>query len=724
MFGQQQAPERRIARKAVRRIASAAGLAVEQPEGRCLFSASTAPDVAETRAILEGLNHHTLTVAQLASLDAVEVQWQGQAIYARKGEWIVTLDPAQVGESRASAQRLIDGLGKGVTSKHAFADPAEVLVSLADDVQVEKVEATLRDRGALISIEPNGLVWGASTFPNENTFGDFGNQYSLHNTGQTLNMGSGGTDPGTNDADIDAPEAWDYTTGSSNVIVAVLDTGVDIDHEDLVQNAWTNPGDSTFDGQDNDLNGVVDDVNGANLLGSLKNNDLWDYGNGAGHGTFVAGIIGARGNNGIGVSGVNWNVKILPLRVLASNVTGDVADVKEGFEYIVALKKAGANIRVANCSLVTSQNSSTLKTAIEAAGSAGILTVVPAGNEHRDLDEAGKAQYPAAWTSSVKSAITGNVETKAAFSGKVASGGRLNAFRTLRSLFAVTGTSGNDTITIRLDPADNTYLQAMVNGTQQLRELRTNVDFIDVSGLAGADTITIQSGFSVPATVIGGDGNDTISGGDGDEELWGGVGNDSLIGNAGDDLVEGEDGNDILRGSAGNDVIRGGADSDTIYGGADFDIITYYEKSSAVNLSLNGLADDGNVSDGNADNIMDGEQINGTKYDDIITGGTGADTLVGFEGDDSIHGGAGNDSVTGKAGDDWLWGDDGTDTVFGNDGADRIVGGNQADLLKGWTENDTFFAQDGSIDTIRGEDGVDTLASSDANDDWLQDIPA
>ncbi|MBF4509981.1 MAG: S8 family serine peptidase, partial [Aeromicrobium sp.] len=144
--------------------------------------------------------------------------------------------------------------------------------------------------------------------------------WGLHNTGQT---------GGTADADIDAPEAWDITTGSEDVIIAVIDTGVDYNHPDLVDNMWTNPGEIPGNGIDDDGNGYIDDVYGWNA--AYGNGDPMDD---QGHGTHCAGTIGAVGDNGIGVTGVNWNVSIMALKMLDASGSGSTTDALECFEYM------------------------------------------------------------------------------------------------------------------------------------------------------------------------------------------------------------------------------------------------------------------------------------------------------------------------------------------------------------------------------------------------------
>lgn len=139
--------------------------------------------------------------------------------------------------------------------------------------------------------------------PNDTRFDEL---WGLDNNGQT---------GGTPDADIDAPEAWDVETGSHDVIVAVIDSGTDIDHADLAANIYVNPGEIPGNGIDDDGNGFVDDVSGWDFRDN--DNDVRDNSAVcAGHGTHTAGTVGAVGDNGVGVSGVAQNVSILPIRAL------------------------------------------------------------------------------------------------------------------------------------------------------------------------------------------------------------------------------------------------------------------------------------------------------------------------------------------------------------------------------------------------------------------------
>ena len=179
---------------------------------------------------------------------------------------------------------------------------------------------------------------------------------------------------------IQADGAWGLSTGSATVVVADIDTGVNYDHPDLAANIWRNPGEVAGNGIDDDANGYIDDVFGIDTAN--HDSDPMDDN---GHGTHTAGTIGAVGNNAIGVVGINWNVKILPCKFLKADGSGSDAGAIECFDYIVALKKKGVNIRVSNNSWGGPRDVSypfpqTLKDAIDSAANVGILNIFAAGN--------------------------------------------------------------------------------------------------------------------------------------------------------------------------------------------------------------------------------------------------------------------------------------------------------------------------------------------------------
>ena len=164
---------------------------------------------------------------------------------------------------------------------------------------------------------------------------------------------------------IEAFSAWEFSTGSSQVVVAVIDSGIDLDHPDLVESLWTNPGDSSFDGQDNDGNGFIDDINGWDF----RSNDNTPEGM-TNHGTHVSGIIGANGDNGVGVAGVNWSIGLISLRVGSS--VFPTSNIIAALEYVKFLKEErGIPIVATNNSYGSSSLSSALQSGRRSAGGGG-----------------------------------------------------------------------------------------------------------------------------------------------------------------------------------------------------------------------------------------------------------------------------------------------------------------------------------------------------------------
>lgn len=213
--------------------------------------------------------------------------------------------------------------------------------------------------------EPNYLIFAANVFPNDARLGEL---WGLHNIGQT---------GGKKDADVDAPAAWEITQGSAEVVVGVIDTGIDYLHEDLAANIWTNPAEVPGNGVDDDGNGYVDDVRGWDFVNNDNDpmDDHW-------HGTHVAGTIAAVGNNGVGVAGLNWHVKLIPLKFLDQIGTGTTSDAVEAIQYA-----ASFGVRITNNSWGSSSSSKSLERAI---AKSGALFVASAGNT------GGAPGYPAA----------------------------------------------------------------------------------------------------------------------------------------------------------------------------------------------------------------------------------------------------------------------------------------------------------------------------------------
>jgi|GEM_PF-3441034 len=252
-------------------------------------------------------------------------------------------------------------------------------IVLASGSSLTEVVDQLAVRDDVALIMPNyelsltSLESGLSApLPNDTRFDEL---YGLHNTGQRTGW--------LNDADIDAPEAWEYTTGSSQIIVAVIDTGVDYTHPDLVENIWVNTGEVPGNGLDDDANGYVDDVHGYDFVNN--DGDPFDDHH---HGTHVAGTIAARSGNGIGVAGVAPNVTIMPLKFLGANGSGNTADAVRALNYAVAQGAA-----ISNNSWGGGGFNAAMLAALHAARDAGHIFVAAAGNAALNNDQS--AVFPA-----------------------------------------------------------------------------------------------------------------------------------------------------------------------------------------------------------------------------------------------------------------------------------------------------------------------------------------
>ncbi|HKG23971.1 MAG TPA: S8 family peptidase, partial [Blastocatellia bacterium] len=275
------------------------------------------------------------------------------------------------------------------------------LVHLGGGATVEEAIRRAESDPRVEYAEPNYIASLAAVTPDDNFFSQM---WGLQNVG---------LDPfgrvGKPGADIAATRAWEVTTGNNTVVVAVIDSGLDITHPDLAANVWVNPNEVPGDGIDNDGNSFVDDVNGwshsANSNSVLEDNTITF---GFGHGTHVSGTIGAVGNNAIGVAGVAWNVKLMALRAFGRSSDGEatasISDLVKAVNYVVDQSKRGVNVRVINASFGGTGDSESLKSAINKAGKEGILFVCAAGNTPVDSDSI--PQYPASWAATMSNVIS------------------------------------------------------------------------------------------------------------------------------------------------------------------------------------------------------------------------------------------------------------------------------------------------------------------------------
>jgi subtilisin family serine protease len=265
--------------------------------------------------------------------------------------------------ARATEPSWLVGTSTGVTAARAV--PGE---RIAPGVRVVRGDAStarrLRSLPGVRFVEPNRRFRASSlTAPSDPLFG---RQWALRSTR--------------------APRTWPATLGDG-VPVAVLDSGLDLSNPDLAGNVWTNPDDVPGNGLDDDGNGFVDDVHGADTVG-------WDGdpSDGLGHGTAVASVIAARGDNGFGLSGMAWNAQVMPIKVLHDDGWGTTATMIAGLRYAL---DQGA--RIVNMSLNGSARSQALDEAIQQAEDRGVLVVTSAGNDGRNRDRV--PSYPASESS-------------------------------------------------------------------------------------------------------------------------------------------------------------------------------------------------------------------------------------------------------------------------------------------------------------------------------------
>ncbi|HXE74300.1 MAG TPA: S8 family serine peptidase [Candidatus Xenobia bacterium] len=258
------------------------------------------------------------------------------------------------------------------------------VVQLPHGMPVEDALAAYRARPDVLYAEPDYLLHIDLT-PNDPCFTgnaagvcpvsppDPANRdmWGLHNVG---------TFGGTPDADIDAPAAWDLSTGSPGVVVVVIDTGIDYNHPDLAPNMIQIEADCS-DGLDNDINGFIDDCRGIDTVNG--DTDPFDDN---GHGTHVAGTIGARGNNSTGVVGVNWTVTLMACKFLAGSGSGPTSAAIDCLDYVALMKDRGVNIVATNNSWGGDSFSQALEDAIDAQRARGILFIASAGNSNSNND--------------------------------------------------------------------------------------------------------------------------------------------------------------------------------------------------------------------------------------------------------------------------------------------------------------------------------------------------
>ena len=343
--------------------------------------------------ILSACGSQTANISSDSSKQTSNAKISAQSIISQmekgryaEGELLVKFKSGVVSSSSLKAHQAV---GASVARKFSIVPNLErvklpqglsvkdAIVRYMSDPDVEYAEPNyIRHTSTLV---PTDII-PSQILPNDQYFGQ---QWALRNIGQFTG--------GTAGADIKATAAWDISSGSS-IVIAVLDSGIDYNHPDLVANIWTNPGEtSCTDGIDNDNNGFIDDCKGWDFSTCAKfdenglcittktadNNPMDDYG----HGTHVAGIIGAVGNNNLGVAGVMWTTQLMAVKFLNADGEGSIADEIEGIEYAVA---NGA--KIINTSFGGSEFSVSERDAISSANAVHVLVMAAAGNDGTNND--------------------------------------------------------------------------------------------------------------------------------------------------------------------------------------------------------------------------------------------------------------------------------------------------------------------------------------------------
>jgi len=241
------------------------------------------------------------------------------------------------------------------------------LVRLSAGLSIRDAIHKYRQNPNVLYAEPNFIVH-AFNVPNDPLFPQM---WDLQNTGQEGGMAG---------ADIHATQAWNITKGSSSVIVAIIDTGIDFNHQDLAANVWSNP--STFSGT---INGAtVSCAAGTHGFNAIA--QTCDPLDDNGHGSHVSGTIGAVGNNGVGVVGVNWTVQLMACKFLDQNGNGNTSDAITCLDFVKAMKDSGQNVIATNNSWGGADFSQALSDAVAAQMNDGVLFVAAAGNDTSDND--------------------------------------------------------------------------------------------------------------------------------------------------------------------------------------------------------------------------------------------------------------------------------------------------------------------------------------------------
>lgn len=286
--------------------------------------------------------------------------WRRERLEAMLADSVLAIRPDGVTLEQFAALLAVHGLRAG--PQYRFSPAVRAFLTGPIDISSVDVSlARLRDAGIGWRVEPDYIQF-SDMVPDD------------YDGGQLWGLET-----------VQAPVAWSASTGSTGVVAGIIDSGIDRHHPDLAANVWRNEAETAND-RDDDGNGLVDDLYGWDF--ATNDNDPSDAN---GHGTHVAGIVGAVGNNGDGVVGVAWRVKLLALRCGDQNLA--TSSVIQALDYLSDLKRRGVPVAVVNNSYGSTNSISTQKDSIVRARQEGILFVAAAGNDGRDVDGAVRT-YP------------------------------------------------------------------------------------------------------------------------------------------------------------------------------------------------------------------------------------------------------------------------------------------------------------------------------------------
>ncbi|MEM0921691.1 MAG: S8 family serine peptidase [Pseudomonadota bacterium] len=538
---------------------------------------------------------------------------------------------------------------------------------------------------------------------------NFGIQWGLENTGDIASFGDPGFEAflesiAVPDADIDASEAWAHSTGEG-VVVAIIDTGIDLNHPDLAPNLWVNPGEIAGNGIDDDNNGYIDDIHGFDFGGAainIRDDRDSDPSDIQGHGTHVAGIVAADGENGISTIGVAPDAQIMALRIAS-----DDSEFLSGFAILEAIEYAVANgARISNNSY--GPIGAFARPLIEAAGAAGHLFVASAGNDSQDQDLVPASQRIWDLDNVISVAASSLDDTLVGFSNfgattvDLAAPGHFILSSALGSgARFLSGTSmaaphvaGAAALALAIDPTLTVaqLKQAILSTVDSVAALDGLVETggrLNVANLVASLMPAVPTG-----PITGTDGTDTLIGGQGDDEIFG---------LQDDDLLQGLGGADTLNGNLGNDTLDGGTGADLLFGGFGDDLYLVDQAGDTVTEFQDRGIDtvESQVSLTLSDNVENLALVgsgslngDGNALANEIIGNAEANTLFGANGDDQLRGG------------------DGSDLLKGGNGSDTLNGGLGADDLRGWKGDDRFIVDDAGDTTLELQgNGIDTVVA-------------